>query len=489
MPIVQSFGALRAMTTAPTWTMPPSTSLDLYGRRYAYAEIYRCQPNVRTCVDFLARNIGELTCHWYRRKSDTDRERLVDHDCARWLGKPNPSTSRYRLQESMVADLALYFNAYWLKARYLDASGQPAIGLVRLPPAEMSVVGGLLPRHYLWTAPNGERQTLPLSEVVYFNGYNPINPLMGLSPLDTLHRILAEEAAAGEHREGFWRNSARVDGIVTRPATKPRYNETQLQSWREQWQREHAGGLGAGRTLLLQDGETFTPAGWSAKDSEYLSARKLSREECAAAWHIPLPLVGILEHATFSNIKEQHKHLYQDCLGPWLRMIVEEFHRQLLVESADQTDVYAEFNIAQKLAGSFEEQAASIQQAVGRPWMTANEARALQNLPRIDDDDADALAAQQGGPSAIGFPTPAGAPRADAADTVLAVTRGRQLARLDKLPRAERAIRFYADMPRFNRELARDLAAHCNADDARRRAEIANGQLLAELMASEGHAA
>ena len=51
-----------------------------------------------------------------------------------------------------MSDLGIYFNAYWLKVRYRRADGRHAIGLVRLPPEEMAVKGGLLPTHFVWTA-------------------------------------------------------------------------------------------------------------------------------------------------------------------------------------------------------------------------------------------------------------------------------------------------------------------------------------------------
>jgi len=94
---------------------------------------------------------------------------------------------------------------------------------------------------------------------------------------------------------------------------------------------------------------------------------------------------GLVVHN--SNIREQHKNLYQDALGPWLKMIEEEIELQLLAGMADSDGVYCEFNIAEKLAGSFEEQVASLQSAVGVPWMTVNEARARMNLPSQKDGD------------------------------------------------------------------------------------------------------
>jgi hypothetical protein len=131
----------------------------------------------------------------------------------------------------------------------------------------------------------------------------------------------------------------------------------------------------------------FIGGGITPVQAQYLETRKLTREEVAAAFHIPLPMVGILDHATFSNIEEQHKNLYQDTLGPWLEMIQQEIGLQLVPDLDDTGKVYVEFNLADKMKGSFEEQASSLQTSVGAPWLTRNEARARMNLPQIDGGD------------------------------------------------------------------------------------------------------
>lgn len=486
MAIIQSFGALQSMANStPMWAGGSGGSLNLYGLNQAYADIYRTQPNVRICVDFLARNIAQLGLPVYRRISDTDRERLADHDLSKWLSNPNPSTTRYRLVESLVSDLGIYFNAYWLKIRYQSTDGRDAIGLVRLPPDEVCVEGGILPSKFVWTS-NGRQKDIPLSEMVYFNGYSPLNSKMGLSPLETLRRILAEEQAAGAYRESLWSHGAKHEGVIERPATAPKWTPPQRQQFREQWQ-EFASSAKAGMTAVLDEGMTYKPTSFSSKDSEYTAGGKLRREVCAASYHIPLPLVGILDHATFSNVKEQHKHLYQDTLGPWNEMISQEIERQLLVECADQANVYIEFNIEAKLQGSFEEQATALQTATGRPWMAPNEARAIRNLPRIDSPEMDTVAPQQGGPSSSRAPSndpvPAAPADASAVDTapILQAHRARQRARLSKRPSDERADAFAAGMDRWNRELAADLAAIVGETTAVQMAEVANAQTLAQL--------
>jgi len=494
MATVQSWGDLVTLGDA-SWQSRygpggAQSRVPLYGTSASLGQLCATQPNVRTCVDFLSRNIAQLGIHAFRRISDTDRERLPEHEVIRWLTRPtaNRSVTRYRLIESLVADLCVYFNAYWLKVPWFNPDdGRQATGLLRLPPEEVYVEGGVVPTVFCWTRFGHVNDFRP-DQIVYFNGYNPLNERLGLSPLYTLRRILAEEEAAGAYRESFWRNAGRFEGVIERPASAPRWTPTQKESWRAQWQERFAGGADAGQTVVLEDGMTYKATSWSAKDAEYTASRKLTREECAAAYHIPPPLVGILEHATFSNITEQHKNLYQDTLGPWLEMIQSALEAQLLPEARDTRGVYLEFNIADKMKGSFEEQATSLQALVGRPIMTANEGRARLNLPRIDDASADALAPQQGGPANVHLAAPVGAEAATAnVAHVLDATAKRQRAKLEKLPVADRATALAAARERWTRELAADLAPFLRPEDAHRAAAVHYERLLSALLLESIH--
>lgn len=385
MPIVVSEGALENIQPG-WWPVNSGGSIRFYNQySYDYATIYRTQPNVRTCVDFLARNIAQLGLHVFERMSDTDRIRVIDGPFAKALSNPLPAkykVTRYRLIESLISDLGIYFNAYWIKIRGEDF----AMGLLRVPPQYMHVEGGLYPQKYELRV-TGKPIPIDAENVVHFRGYNPDSSIVGLSPLETLRRILAEEHAAGNYRENFWKNSARISGIVERPAEAPDWNEAAINRFIAEFKDLYTGEENTGQTAVLEDGMTWKPITFNAQQSEYLQGRKLTREECARAYHIPLPLVGILDHATFSNIKEQHKNLYQDSLGPWLRAVEEDIELQLKFDFPGTENQYAEFNIAEKLAGSFEDQTQAYQAAVGRPWMTANEARARQNMPQIEGGD------------------------------------------------------------------------------------------------------
>lgn len=391
MAIFQSGGTVQSFAPA-SMPAPPAVAAP-YGYHssyYAYAQyaaIYRRQPNVRIVIDFLSGCMAQLGFHWFRRVSDTDRQRLTDFPAAQWLQRPSRFSTQYRLMEATMKDFCIYWAAYWLKLRRRDGT---LAALVRIPPDCMEVDGFLFPTAFWLLWPDGRRIPYAPEDIVYFSGYDPLNPLCGLSPLETLRDTLAEEAAARAYREHYWRNSARIESVIERPLNAPPWTPDQKKDFREQWQSKYAGVPNVGLTPVLEHGMTLKPIAFSARDSEYIAARKLTREECAAIYGVPQPSVGILDHATFSNIKEQHKQLYQDTLGPWCKFFAQEFELQLLpdadVAGADVENVYCEANIAEKLKGSFEEQAQSIYLMTGRPIMTANEGRARLNLPAMQDD-------------------------------------------------------------------------------------------------------
>lgn len=384
MAIVSTGGRLADIHHAPIQS--PPTVLRLGDDTFAaYADIWRTQPQVRTVVSFLARNIAQLGLHVYRRVSDTDRERLTEHPLATLLSKPTPDITGYRLIERLVSDLALHDIAYWVKIR----SAGTVVSLVPVPPPRVALLGDD------WIAATGYRITgnrghtdLPARDVVAFRGYNPDDLRTGVSPMETLRALLAEEHDANQFRRQMWRNGARASGYLTRPVDAPEWSNTARDRFRRGWQAQYTGdGPAAGGTPVLEDGMQFQQASFDPRSAQYIEARKLTREEVAAAFHIPLPMVGILDHATFSNIREQHKQLYQDTLGPWLVMLCAEIGLQLVDDLDDTGTVYTEFNIEAKLSGSFEEQATAAQAAVGSPWMTVNEQRGRFNLPSIKDGD------------------------------------------------------------------------------------------------------
>ncbi|GAA4479025.1 hypothetical protein GCM10023094_23520 [Rhodococcus olei] len=219
------------------------------------------------------------------------------------------------------------------------------------------------------------------------------------------------------------RNDARLSGYLQRAREAGRWEEPTRERFRTQWQAQYAGdGPAAGGTPILEDGMTFNAVSQTSEQLQYVAARKLTREEVAVAYFIPPSMVGLLDNATFSNITEQHKMLYQDTLGPWLTMIADELALQPIPDLPDPDRVYVEFNLAEKLTVSFETRSDSMQKAAGSPFLTINEVRAMDNRPPIEGGDllVRPLNVTQNGDQnptpAAPAPDPAAEPPADDAD-------------------------------------------------------------------------
>lgn len=352
----------------------------------APSSIYRTQPAVRICVDFLAENIAQLKLKTYRRVSQTDREYVPTSPLGRLLARPNPRMSGYDLIYRLVADVALYDNAYLLKVR----NGMSDRQLYPLPPAYCWPDGGDIltgPARYKLDTGEGGTTDIPVDQVVHIRGYNPLDTRTGQSRLHALAQVIREEQAASEHRTNYFRNAARREGIIHRPLDAPKWSESAVERFREDWRNLHSGASNAGRTAILEDGMTWNADSFSLRDSEFIEGREWALDLVATAYHIPLSVLSRKQTSTFASAKEFHKALYQDTLGPWCAMIEQAFALQLVPEFYGP-DLYVEFNIDEKLQGSFEEQADAARNAVQVPYMSVDDMRALRGLRALGGEYA-----------------------------------------------------------------------------------------------------
>lgn len=399
MAYVRSEGTLVSAHTPPhnqnSWSLNlKAVSPQMVSAGYGW--IYENQPNIQTAVSFLARNMAQLGLKAYEKLANDDRQQLEDNPLASLLIAPNVDTTTYRFIEALVSDIGIFDVAYIAKVRSKDTG---RLTLFRLPPYLVELDGDN------WLTPDGfklkgDKREIKFNrdEVIYIHGYNPSCNTEGTSPIKALRDLLISEYNATAFRNQLWNNGARISGYIERPldanqkardGTK-RWQEVDFERFRRQWDSQYTGNDGAksGGTPILEDGMKFVPVGLSPQAAQYVENRKLTREDVATAYFIPPTMLGILEHATFSNMGEQHKMLYMDTLGPWAAMLEQELRLQLVPDFyPGTTRVYVEFNIREKLQGSFVDQAEATSKSVGAPWMTPNEARKMNNLPALDGGD------------------------------------------------------------------------------------------------------
>lgn len=176
---------------------------------------------------------------------------------------------------------------------------------------------------------------------------------------------------------------------MTRPSNVQPWNDEQrkafITAFREGWGK---GGGNSGKIPLLEDGMEIKPYQFNAQQAQYAETKQLSREDVAAAYHVNPSLIWHTTTQTYASAKDNARALYADCLGPTLQMLQQRINAFLLPMIGADPDTYVEFDLTEKLKGSFEERASILQASVGGPWLTRNEARADNNLPPIEGGDS-----------------------------------------------------------------------------------------------------
>ena len=352
------------------------------------AEVWRTQPHLRTVVTFVARNVAQCAPQTFLRVDETDRQRLRDGNLALTLKRPNANTTLYELVFGLVADLALHDVAYLHFTK--DSNAPSGWSLYRLPPTWVTPQGGdafAFSSYQVQVNGGVSKVHLPAASVIDFHGWNPTDTRRGSSPVSALKAILAEQMMAVAHRQQVWQRGGRISSVITRPADKT-WSPEARESFRKDWNSKFTGdGSQVGGTPILEDGMTISKLDFNAHEQQFVEAAKLALATVAGVYHVNPTMLGDNTGATYSNVREFRKMLYGDTLGPIISQLEDRLNTFLVPVLDQRPGVYVEFNIAEKLQGNFEEQAAALSSSVGAPYMLRSEARARMNLPSIPDAD------------------------------------------------------------------------------------------------------
>lgn len=359
---------------------------------YTAQQLYQTQDNLQAVVNYLANSIAQLPLKVYRRTDENIRERDRESPAALLIYKPNRWQTSFEFNRALTTEYLVFGAVYvWTVPSAETESGYEMF----IVPTEwlidhLEVSSNPYEPDAIWIkTKDGTAFEVPADEFTLFRTYSPGNPGGFISPISALRNTLQEQIEAGNFRKELWHSSGRLNAQIIRPANvQPWTDETRkkfITMFREAW---GAGGSKAGSIPLLEDGMEIKPFQTSFKESQWAESVRLSRETVAAAYGVNPSLIWHTEAQTYASAKDNARQLYSECLGPILQMLQQRYNAFLLPKVGADPNTYVEFDLNEKLKGSFEERAGILQAAVGGPWLTRNEARADNNLPPIEGGDA-----------------------------------------------------------------------------------------------------
>ncbi|MFI8572105.1 phage portal protein [Stenotrophomonas bentonitica] len=346
-------------------------------------------PIVWTCVKILSESAAGLPLKLYQDAGG--KRTLVRGDSAankralRLLGKPNPYITRLNLLKAVVVNMALRGNAYVIIER--NRQGE-MIGLIPVCADDVSIDtdDDLL---YIVEL-KGQRIPVSPDNMLHFKLFST-DGITGLSPLEYQAEAMGLAKAGQDWSARFMRKGGFTGGYVVYDQFLTKEQQGQIM---EKFPDVRKGDVDdIGKIAVLQGGPKLIPAGLSQKDSQFIESQQFQEEALAGVWGVPLYLANRAGRTSImgSNLEQQNSGFVTYGLKPYLDAIEDEWNDKI----HRGTEVFVEFVVEGLLRGDSAARSTYYKAALGGSggsgWMSINDVRLKENLPRLEGAQYDAI--------------------------------------------------------------------------------------------------
>jgi HK97 family phage portal protein len=368
----------------------------------SHAKLYRENPwlnaGIRTIAWGLSRSplrVYELLADGQRRACRYDVPQRGPDNAGRRLDKelnaPVNGIGPQRRMRATVTDYLIYGNALWDTA-------EPE-GTYHIPWHRVEVIeGDRVPILGYKIKGSKKDRFLAPEDVIHFNAADDPESILGLSPIGSLKYTLALHEALQRHLVKFFENMARPSGNLR---LQPGASEKAIEAVSAQVRELYASPENAGKVMVTTGEFQSVTAGHD--QSQIIELAKMSREEIAGSLRIPGPVLGFLDHAIKSNVKELREQYIRDVIGNWAPAMEDDIMAQRVRVDTSLTRFFVEFDLDVHLRPDMESLADVAAKTGG--VVTTNERRRWFNLPDLEFPEADTVAQMPGG-SYLGIADP-----------------------------------------------------------------------------------
>jgi len=255
---------------------------------------------VYACVQAYAWAIAQLPGRHIRTNETGYDEDVQDSPLYNVMSKPNVYQTRSDLLLNTVSSLLYDGNAYLVGLR--DARFQIRELHLIPPHAAKPVVTQGEVFYHISPDPVSRMNSdmlVPAREVAHIRLNTPIDPLRGESPIYAASLAVETNNNIGNHQSRFFENMTRPSGVLE---TDEKLNPEEIGILRERWE-EQSKCLNSGGVPILSWGIKWKPLALSSIDAQLIEAQKMSVKRIASVYKVPLPIIGVLDDATFNNVQ------------------------------------------------------------------------------------------------------------------------------------------------------------------------------------------
>lgn len=286
-------------------------------------------------VMWIQRALPEATLAMRERQNGGKVEPVEEHPLLDLIRNPNPHYGDIALWNGVIADFAIWGDAYLVKVRDM---ADRVVELWWVPQFMMEPKAGLDGTEFLshyWYTPGTGYGRVPLDprDVVHFrNGLNPRDLRRGLAPMQSVIREIFADMESSNFVASLLRNMG-VPGVVISPKAGSMPSPEDVEATKT-WFQQTFSGDGRGGTLVMGAPTDVQPYGFNPQQMNLSEARDVAEERVCAALGIPAAVVGfgagLQATKVGATMEEMRKLAWHNGVLPMARALADELQRSLL---------------------------------------------------------------------------------------------------------------------------------------------------------------
>ena len=218
----------------------------------------------------------------------------------------------------------------------------------------------------------GETMLAPERDVIHFREYTPRHPLFGESAIKAAALATGVNVALSATQAAFFTNMARPSGVLSTDQALTRAQMTELRAAF----KEQSSGMASGELPILANGLKFQQLAVNSVDAQLIEAQRMSVEDIARVYGVPLPVIGDLSKATLNNTESLVNLWLSLSLGARLENIERSLDRALEFGQDD----FIELDTAALLRSDFLARVDGLTKGIQGGLYTPDEARGREGL-------------------------------------------------------------------------------------------------------------
>lgn len=375
-------------------------------------EGYNPSAIVEACIGAYSQTVAMCPGDHWSSKADGGRERVKTSALSRLLRYPNTYQTISDFMLNLVRSLYATGNVYALgfrNNRYevfeLHLMNSRSCSAFVSEDGEIFYsLGGNQVVNMMFGTP---RVMVPSRDVLHVRLHSGRLTLLGETPLEAAMNDVGFADAATRQQISFYVNQARPGTVLS---TDMVLDKETVEAIRQRW-NDQTQGMAAGGTPILTAGlKPVAVPSVTAKDAELASLVKLSDQHIAAAFRIPLQILGLTEGAGGAT-EELMRNWISSGLGFCLNHIEEALGN--FYDLSGVPDEYVEFDTTVLMRSDLKTRIEAMARGVQGSIFSPNEARKEFDMPKVEFGD-EPRAQQQLVPlsAAAGIPSAPGQPPA-----------------------------------------------------------------------------